>query len=244
MDKKTNLSEEKFAPLFGTWWQVIRPFWENGGLDPIYQQLKFDSTRGKKIAPLSFDTYKCFKETPLNEIKVVLLGFSPFHTLVNNQPVADGLLFGCSNTGKLQPSLDQFYNALEKDLFNGLNLKGNKHADVTYLANQGVLMLNAALTTEINKAGSHLKIWEPFIKYVFENIIAPSGVPVVFLGKEPSKFKRYMAPLTWSFEISHPASAAYKNTDWDSEGVFTKVNRILIDNKKSPINWLDNDAPF
>ena len=61
--------------------------------------------------------------------------------------------------------------------------------------------------------------------------------------KEASKFKRYMAPLTWSFEISHPASAAYKNTDWDSEGVFTKVNRILIDNKKSPINWLD-DVPF
>jgi len=227
-----------------TYHEIIKPFVESEDCDKIYEFLKFEGRRGKKIAPLSFDTYKCFKETPLNEIKVVLLGMCPYHTLVNNQPVADGLLFGCSNTGKLQPSLDQFYNALEKDLFNGLNLKGNKHADVTYLANQGVLMLNAALTTEINKAGSHLKIWEPFIKYVFENIIAPSGVPVVFLGKEASKFKRYMAPLTWSFEISHPASAAYKNTDWDSEGVFTKVNRILIDNKKSPINWLDEDAPF
>ena len=151
---------------------------------------------------------------------------------------------GCSVTEKLQPSLQQFYNALEQDLYNGLNLRINKHPDVSYLAQQGVLMLNAALTTEMNKAGSHLTIWEPFIRYVFENAIAPSGVPVVFLGKEASKFKRYMAPFTWAFELTHPASAAYKNTDWDSEGVFTKVNRILIDNKKCPINWLDEDAPF
>jgi uracil DNA glycosylase len=125
-----------------------------------------------------------------------------------------------------------------------LNLKYKKNTNVEYLAEQGVLMLNAALTTEINKAGSHLKIWEPFIKYVFENAIAPSRVPVVFLGKEASKFKRYMPPLTWSFELSHPASASYKNAEWDSEGVFTKVNRVLLDEKKTQIWWLDEELPF
>jgi len=158
-------------------------------------------------------------------------------------PVADGLLMGCSVTDKLQPSLEQSYGAVEKDCYNGLNLKYKKNTNVEYLAEQGVLMLNAALTTEINKAGSHLKIWEPFIKYVFENAIASSRVPVVFLGKEASKFKRYMPPLTWSFELSHPASASYKQTDWDSEGVFTKVNRVLLDEKKTQIHWLD-DLPF
>lgn len=235
----------KFEKYFHeSWHDVIRPFIESEDCDKIYEFLKFEGRRGKKIAPLSSDTYKCFKETPLNEVKVVLLGMCPYHTLSNNQPVADGLLMGCSITKKLQPSLEQFYNALEKDLFNGLNLRRNKHADVRYLAHQGVLMLNSALTTEINKAGSHLKIWEPFIKHVFTEAISKTGAPVVFLGKESSKFKRYMAPFTWSFEISHPASASYKNTDWDSEGVFTKVNRILIDNKKSPINWLDEDPPF
>jgi hypothetical protein len=66
----------------------------------------------------------------------------------------------------------------------------------------------------------------------------------VFLGKDASVYEKYLPPFSWSFVISHPVSAAYKNTDWDSEGVFTKVNRILIDNKKCPINWLDEDAPF
>jgi uracil-DNA glycosylase len=241
---QTKLNKDKFVPLFGDWWPVIEPFFTMGGFDPIYEQLKKDSRRGKKIAPLSSDVYRCFIETPINELKVVILGMCPYHSLMNGMPVADGLLMGCSVTGKLQPSLEQFYNAVEEDLYNGLNLRANKHADVSYLANQGVLMLNAALTTEMNKAGSHLKIWEPFTKYVFENAIAPSRVPVVFLGKEASKFKRYMAPLTWGFELSHPASASYKNTQWSSEKTFTKLNRIMIDEKRQLINWMNIDPPF
>jgi uracil-DNA glycosylase len=236
---------DKFKDHFHeSWHDVIRPFIETKECDDIYGFLKSEGRRGKKIAPLSSNTFRCFQETPLDKMKVVLLGMCPYHTEFNGLPVADGLLMGCSITEKLQPSLEQFYNALEKDLHNGLNLTYKKNPDVSYLAQEGVLMLNAALTTEINKAGSHLTIWEPFIKYIFENAIAPSRVPVVFLGKEASKFKRYMAPLTWSFELSHPASASYKNTDWDSEGVFTKVNRVLLDEKKTQIYWLDEDLPF
>lgn len=236
---------DKFKEHFHeSWHDVIRPFVESEQCDEIYTYLKAESRRGKKIAPLSSVTYRCFKVTPLDSMKVVLLGMCPYHTQFNGVPVADGLLMGCSVSNKLQPSLDQFYNALEKDLYKELNVKYDKLSDVNYLAREGVLMLNAALTTEINKAGSHLKIWEPFIKYVFENAIAPSRVPVVFLGKEASKFKRYMAPLTWSFELSHPASASYKNIDWDSEGVFTKVNRVLVDDKKYPISWLADELPF
>jgi uracil-DNA glycosylase len=241
---QTKLNKDKFAPLFGTWWPKIEGFFDMGGFDPIYEQLKADSRRGKKIAPLSEDVYRCFRETPINELKITLIGMCPYHTLFNGVPIADGLLMGCSVTDKLQPSLEQFYGALEEDLYNGLNLRAKKHPDVTYLAKQGVLMLNAALTTEINKAGSHLKIWEPFIKYIFEEVIAPSRVPVIFLGKEASKFKRYMAPLTWGFELSHPASASYKNTQWSSEKVFSKLNRMMIDEKKQLISWMDEDPPF
>jgi len=236
---------EKFSHLFHeSWHSIMRPFIESEECDKIYVFLKSESRRGKKIAPSSVNVYRCFYETPLNELKVVILGLCPYHTQFNGIPIADGLLMGCSITEKLQPSLEQFYNALEKDLHNGLNLTRHKHPDVSYLAQQGVLMWNAALTTEMNKAGSHLKIWENFTKHVFENAIAPSGVPVVFLGQEAGKFKRYMAPLTWGFELSHPASASYKNTEWDSMKTFSKINRMLIDEKKNPISWLDEEAPF
>lgn len=236
---------EKFKDHFHeSWHDVIRPFIESEECDKIYSFLKSESRRGKKIAPLSDNTYRCFRETPLNEMKVVLIGMCPYHTLMNGTPVADGLLMGCSVTEKLQPSLEQFYRAVEDDIYGGLCLRCHKLPDVSYLAKQGVLMFNAALTTEVNKAGSHLKLWEPFTKYVFENAIAPSRVPVVFLGKDAAKFKRYMAPLTWSFELSHPASASYANTDWSSEKTFSKINRMLIDEKRQLIDWLSEDPPF
>jgi hypothetical protein len=139
----------------------------------------------------------------------------------------------------LQPSLEQFYGAIERELYDGLDLKHFKNPDVSYLAHQGVLMLNAALTTEIGKAGSHIELWEPFTKYLFEEVLYYSGAPVIFLGKDASKYKKYCAPFTWTFTLSHPASASYKNTDWDSEGAFGKVNKILKDNNNFNIEWLD-----
>lgn len=235
---------EHFKHYFHESWHAkMQPFIESEACDEIYKFLKAESKRGKKIAPVSADTYKAFKLTKLDDLKVVMLGMCPYHTFKNGVPIADGLLMGCSNTGIAQPSLDQFYSAVEKELYNGLALKYDKPADVSFLAEQGVLMLNAALTTEMNKAGSHIAIWEPFTKYVFEEILFYTGVPIIFLGKDAAKFKKYLPPMNWSFTLSHPASASYKNTEWDSEGVFKQVNKILKDNNGFSISWLD-DLPF
>ena len=236
---------EKFKNLFHeSWHDKMRPFIESEECDNIYKFLKSESQRGKKIAPLSVNVYRCFLETSLDDLKLVILGMCPYHTLKNDMPVADGLAMSCSVTGYLQPSLDQFYNAIEKDVYNGMCLECEKNPDMTYLARQGVLLWNAALTTEINKAGSHLELWEPFTKYVFENILSTTGVPTIFLGKEAAKFERYTGLFAHNFVVSHPASAAYKNTDWNSEGVFSKVNKILKEVNNYEIDWLDQDPPF
>lgn len=236
---------EKFKPQFHeSWHEKIRPFIESEECDKIYEHLKKESARGKKIAPLSINTFRCFKETPLDELKVVLMGLCPYHTFIQGNPIADGLLMGCTTTGKLQPTLEQFYGGLETELFHGLCLSMIKDPDVTYLAKQGVLMLNAALTTEMNKAGSHLALWESFIKYLYENIINETQVPTIFLGKEAAKYKKYCAPFTWQFELSHPASASYRGFDWNTEGVFRKVNNIVWENTKDSIQWVQMDEPF
>ena len=235
---------EKFADKFHeSWHPMMQSFIEGKECDEIYAFLKKETARGKKIAPASSDTFKAFKLTPLSDLKVVMVGMCPYHTMKDGEPIADGLLMGCSNTGKLQPSLDQFYGGIERELYNGLNLKDVKPPDVSFLANQGVLMLNAALTTEINKAGSHIAVWEPFTKWLFEQVLFTTGAPVVFLGKDAAKYKKYCAPFTWTFVLPHPAAAAYKGTDWETEGTFGKVNKILKDNNGFTISWLD-DCPF
>ena len=158
---------EKFQHQFDeSWHYKMKPFIESEECDKIYEFLKKEAKRGKKIAPLSSNVFRAFKETKLTDLTAVMIGMCPYHTFKNGEPVADGLLMGCSTTGYLQPSLEQFYNAVEKDVYDGLNLRMVKDPDVSHLAKQGVLMYNASLTTEMNKAGSHSQIWEPFTKYL------------------------------------------------------------------------------
>ena len=71
-----------------------------------------------------------------------------------------------------------------------------------------------------------------------------TGVPIIFLGKDAGKYKKYTGIFCHNFVISHPASAAYKGTDWDTEGVFVKVNRLLEENNGFSVQWLDMDVPF
>jgi len=234
----TTLNKSKFAPLFGDWWDKIEPFFDEGGFDPIYRQLKLESSLGKKLAPLSGNVYKCFTSTPLKSLKVVLVGMCPYHSSFEGSPVADGLLMGCSVTNRLQPSLDQFYRAVEKDVY-GIALDAFKTPDVDYLAKQGVLMYNAALTTQIGVAGSHIKLWEPFTTYMFKKVLSVENVPIIFLGKDAAVYKQYTNPKGNVFELTHPASASYKNEDWDTNGVFKKVKDIVKGQIDYELEWLD-----
>jgi len=236
-----NKFKSQFHP---SWHAKMRPFIESEECNKIYTFLKAESKRGKRIAPLSMHVWKCFKETSLDDLKVVMVGMCPYHTFKNDAPVADGLLMGCSITEQVQPQLAQFYGAMEKEFYNGLNLNIIEDPDVSFLANQGVLMLNAALTTEMNKNGSHMKIWEPFIKYLFEEIINHIGVPIVFIGKDASKYKKYTGIFTHVFETSHPTNTSYKGIEWDTEGVFGKVSRLIEETNNETINWVQIDCPF
>ena len=66
----------------------------------------------------------------------------------------------------------------------------------------------------------------------------------MLLGKDASRYEKYTPSLSTSFTLSHPASAAYKQTEWDTEGVFGKVNKLLKDNNNFEIRWLDDILPF
>jgi len=237
----SKLKKDHFAPLLGTWWSKFEKFFDNGGFEPIYDYLKKESLRGKKIAPNSNLVYRCFQETPINECYCVLISMCPYHSFVNNSPVADGLAFSCGITEKLQPSLDAVYKGWECEFHDCLNLGYNKNPDLGYLARSGVLLYNCALTTELGKAGNHIPIWSDFTKYFLEEVIAYTGIPIVFIGKDAQKFNKYVTPLTHGqiYNIEHPAAAARESRDWNTEGVFKKVSEIIWLNNRKKIKWLD-----
>lgn len=222
----------------------IKPFIESKECDKIYSHLKERSRKGVKIAPNSDLTWRLFKEIPLGEIKVIICGMDPYNKFIGGRSIADGISMSCSVTEKLQPSLEKFYEGIENELHNGLNVNYYKNPDLMYLVKQGVFLMNAALTVEKDKPGSHISLWEPFMKYFFENVVGYTGIPVLFLGKEASKLERYVTPFTHIFHLSHPASASYNNGEWETEGVFKKINQIIYENNGYKVTWLDDDLPF
>ena len=113
-----------------------------------------------------------------------------------------------------------------------------RDSDLSFLAHQGILLFNSSLTCEKSKPGSHGAIWTPFTKYLLEEVLDVTRVPIVFLGNEAARYERYVAPFTWKFIVSHPASAAYTSTDWDSEDLFIKLNKILRDMNNITIEWM------
>lgn len=223
----------------GSYSEIIEPFYKKGGIDKIYSFLKEETERGKRISPSSENTFRAFLKTPLNKVRVIVLGFCPYHT----EGVADGLSLSCSLTGKLAPSLEKWYEALEIEFNNGLCLSCSKNPDLSYLTSDGgVLLLNSALTVEIGEAGGHNKIWEPFTKCIMTSL-GSLNTPVIFLGARASMFGHLIKNEENIHHLTHPAFASYKKIKWDTGGTFKRVNDILIKRGIEPIEWL-KEAPF
>jgi uracil DNA glycosylase len=128
---------EKFKDLFDeSWHPKMKPFIESEACDKIYEQLKADSKRGKMIAPLSQNVWRCFKETRFQDVKVILIGLCPYHTMMNGQPVADGLMMSCSVTRSLQPSLFQLYQGMENKTELAQMKKKIKYFDILHFESQ------------------------------------------------------------------------------------------------------------
>lgn len=238
----------KFEPLLGTWGPKLKPFIESPECDGLYGFLKAETKRGKDIFPLFSNTYRAFLETPYTELKVVFVLMDPYpKKTYDGVIIADGIAMSCANTGKLQPSLEKFYDAIEDDLYKGSNLKNEKFPDLKYLCNQGIMLLNTALTVEKEKTNSHTEVWKPFMKYLYEEIFAQynNGLIFVLCGKSSHEMEKYINPLQhYIFKLEHPAFAARQTRPWDHENIFSKINYLLDQNNKFKPQWIYESAPF
>jgi uracil-DNA glycosylase len=234
------LNWNSFSPRFGTWARVIKPFFDHGGFDRIYNHLKERSKQEKIITPQHDLTFRAFIDTPYKDVNVVLMGMCPYHSIVEGTQVADGLCLSCGNHERYKaPSLINFYDALEQEFEEGLCLPCSRPQSLQYLADQGVLLTNAQLTTEFGKPGIHEDLWRPFTEYMVHEVYSVIGCPLIFLGQAASYFEKFKTPMQPSFVLSHPASAAYKHKKWDSEKVFKEVSELVYQNNKEMISWLE-----
>jgi uracil-DNA glycosylase len=226
----------KFA--INGWDKVFRSFVYSTDFDNIITKLWELSNDDKKFTPPLKQVFRAFMECPLDTLKVIMVGQDPYPTI----GVADGIAFSCGNTKKQQPSLKFIFKAVNKTVYSDKKDITTFDPDLTRWSNQGVLMLNTSLTTEINKIGKHIPIWDPFIKYLIDMLNSKDKDYVwVLIGKQAQQNEDLIDNILRNTQIlkcSHPASAAYKqDEDWNCNDIFNQVNNALVYDKKPKIIW-------
>ena len=215
---------------FGDWMKVI----DRAELNNVMGRLSVEYRR-KPICPNQPDVFRAFELCPLKDLKVVMLGQDPYP----QKGVATGILFGNRkevSEDNLSPSLNVVKEA-------AINFEV-PHYCITFdqtlesWAKQGILMINSALTVEMNKVGSHVMIWRPFIIALLKHLSeCETGIIYVLFGRQAKTFKPYInKQFNDILEIEHPAYYARLNKRMPSE-LFATISNLCKDKYGVPIKW-------
>ena len=212
------------------WGRVLKPFIFSIEFEKILLNLQSLSQNGQRFTPPLTEVFRAFEECPYDELKVVIVGQDPYPHL----GVADGIAFSCSKTEKEQPSLRFILDEVEKMYPNGYE----RPLDLTRWTRSGILLMNTALTTEVGKIGQHYDIWSPMVAYIFDYLKNfNNGLVYVYMGKKAHEWAEMCGENCTKFMVSHPASAAYNGSKWDSQDVFLKVRETVKDLYNYKIQW-------
>ena len=215
------------------WARVFRSFIFSSDFENIIKALAKQSKDGKRFTPAIKNWFRAFEECPYSELKVIIVGQDPYRGFGQ----ADGIAFSLSTVDDIQPSLQYMFDAINKTIYDGSNICQNK--DLKRWSNQGVLMLNTALTTTVGRPGQHHIIWRPFIAYLFDYLTwNNNGLVYIYLGKQAQQWMDAVNDNNYKLVAAHPAYASYQGyKEWDSNNVFKETSEILKNNYKFEIEW-------
>lgn len=185
---------------------------------------------GKTIFPPGPLIFNAFQQTPFDRVKVVILGQDPYH----NPGEAMGLSFSVPKGVRIPPSLQNIYKEINRDL--GLPIPN--HGDLTHWARQGVLLLNAMLTVEAGKAGSHQHIgWQTFTDAVIRRLSEQrKGLVFMLWGRFAQGKKSLIDPsVHLILEAAHPSPLA--GGAFSGCAHFSKANAYLVEQGVAPMDW-------
>lgn len=214
-----------------SWKEVLQPEFDKPYFEQIVHFLKKEKQAGKTIYPPGPLIFNAFNTTPFDQVKVVILGQDPYH----NPGQAHGLCFSVPDGVQPPPSLVNIFKELHTDL----NMPIPNHGNLEKWAEQGVLLLNAALTVEINKPMSHSKIgWHEFTNNVIR-ILSERKDKLVFMlwgGFAKSKIDLIDKSKHYILTAAHPSPLSAHNGFFGCRH-FSKANEWLQQNNLSPIDW-------
>lgn len=184
--------------------------------------------------PLKCDIFNAFHWCPLENVKVVIMGMDPYETLLKDgTPQAWGASFALRPGAPLQPSIRNIYKEIAA---HDPAFVPPDHGDLRGWAYQGVLLLNACLTTKPGVPGAHGKLWNCFLMGVVKKIseTRPNGV-VMLWGNDAQTYAGKFGNMK-ILTTSHPSGKSAFRGFFGCDH-FRQANAHLVDHGMTPINW-------
>lgn len=215
-----------------SWKEVLKQEFTKPYFQQIVTFLKTEKAAGKTIYPPGPLIFNAFNQTPFSRLKVVLIGQDPYH----GAGQAHGLSFSVPNGVKPPPSLVNIFKEIAGDI--GVAMPAS-YGNLTRWAEQGVLLLNAALTVRANEPFSHAKIgWTEFTDAVIQKISDEKKGIVFLLWGRFAQDKQLLIDETKHvvLKAAHPSPFSADKGFFGCNH-FSKTNDLLVKQGISPIDW-------
>ena len=215
-----------------SWKEILIDEFEKDYMKKLRSFLKEQQKSGHTIFPPNKFIFNAFKHTTFNAVKVVILGQDPYHGVGQ----AHGLSFSVQKGVKLPPSLKNIFKELANDI---PHFHIPSQGDLTKWADQGVLLLNATLTVEAQKPGSHQnKGWEIFTDKVISELSARKSDIVFLLWGKFAQSKSVLIDKSKHHVLmaAHPSPYSAANGFFGCRH-FSKTNQILENQDMKLIDW-------
>lgn len=215
------------------WQSALQPEFQSDYFQKL-QKFVTAERAAATVFPPEDEVFTALKLTPLNQVKVLILGQDPYH----NDGQAHGLSFSVQKGVKVPPSLRNIYKELKDDL----GISPALHGHLVHWAKQGVLMLNTVLTVRAHEPNSHKKKgWEAFTTKIIQCVNEQPSVAFVLWGKPAEKKAELISPHHLIIKTAHPSPLSARRGFIGSKP-FSKINNFLAANNLSTIDWkIDSD---
>ena len=222
------------SPVPLSWQTVLAPVLATAQAQQLGNFLVTEEAAGRRIYPPQESRLRALELTPLDSVKVVILGQDPYH----GPGQAHGLAFSVPQGVKVPPSLVNIYKEIESDC----GVTRPSHGNLEHWARQGVLLLNTSLTVEEGRAGSHQKMgWEAITDAAVAAVAAREEPSVFMLWGNHAKRKAERVPgLTEGRHLvltaPHPSPLSAHSGFFGCKH-FSRANAFLHANGRGTIDW-------
>ncbi len=225
------MGEADSINLHPSWLRVLGDEFKKPYMLGLRAFLTDEKARGKIIYPAGSRWFAAFDATPFEAVKIVIIGQDPYH----GPGQAHGLCFSVPEGVAIPPSLQNIYKEMESDL----GIAAPRHGCLTHWAEQGVLLLNATLTVEHTKAGSHQNHgWETFTDYAIHALNERrDNIVFILWGSYAQRKGNFIDSLRHLvLKAPHPSPlSAYRG--FLGSKPFSKANDYLRAHGNNPIDW-------